>query len=55
MDEEINDYTWPEIEQNYTYNAQHHAIINSDCADICTYSEGIRTMKLIDYIKSNLS
>jgi predicted dehydrogenase len=55
MDEEINDYTWPEIERNYTYTAQHRAIINSDCADICTYSEGIRTMKLIDYIKSNLS
>tara|TARA_B100000315_G_scaffold250756_1_gene284225 strand:+ start:192 stop:1094 length:903 start_codon:yes stop_codon:yes gene_type:complete len=53
IDEEINDYTWPEIEQNYTYIAQHRAVINGDFTDICTFIEGITTMELIDYIKSN--
>ena len=53
IDAKVDDYNWPEIERNYTYNAQHSALINGNFTDICTFSEGLRTMKLIDYIRSN--
>jgi predicted dehydrogenase len=53
VDEQANDYTWPEVERNYTYIAQHSAIVNCDFSDVCTFFEGMKTMKLIDRIKSN--
>ena len=52
-DGQIDDYSWSEIEKNFTYTAQHDAIINNNIEDVCTFSEGMKTMKLIDYLKSN--
>ena len=53
MDEQEKSYNWSEIGRNYTYIAQHKALVESNFTDICSFSEGMKTMKLIDHIKSN--
>ncbi len=42
---------WPEHEWNDTYFAQHKAIIEDDRSCVCTYKEGLETMRLIDSIR----
>jgi len=55
LDDDINDLSFEEFDRDFTYSAQHRAIINGNYLDICSYSEGLKTMKLIDFIKSNSS
>lgn len=47
-----SEFAWPELQRNDTYQAQHKAIIAGDYSYVCTYSEGLETMRLIDDIKS---
>ena len=47
-----SEFSWPELSRNETYKAQHNAIINDDLTFLCTFKEGLETMRLIDNIKS---
>ena len=49
---ETYNYSWPELESNETYRAQHKAILEDDPSFLCTYVEGLETMRLIDSIRS---
>ena len=54
-DEKNKYYSWKEVNRNYTYSAQHQAIIDNNFSDICSFSEGLTTMKLIESIKGKVS
>ena len=45
-------YSWPELERNETYRAQHKAILEDHLSYLCTYGEGLEIMRLIDGIRS---
>ena len=47
-----SEFSWPQLQRNDTYLAQHKAIINGDFSNVCTYKEGLETMRLIDSIRS---
>ena len=53
LDDQEKCFNWPEVGRNYTYIAQHKALVDSNFTEICSFSEGMETMKLIDHIKSN--
>ena len=46
------DYTWPELSQNYTYQAEHEALLSGDLDGACSYLEGQELMCLIDICRS---
>ena len=46
------EYSWPDFERNTTYLAQHNAIIEDVGENICSYTDGMETMRLISEIKS---
>ena len=46
------EFSWPDLERNDTYLAQHQAIINGNFSSVCTYKEGQEIMRLMDNIKS---
>ncbi len=48
----LSEFAWPELQRNDTYLAQHKAILDSDYSCVCTYKEGLETMRLIDTIRS---
>jgi len=48
----VSDYSWPDFERNETYIAQHRAVIEDDHSIICTYEEGLETMRLVENIRS---
>ena len=54
-DEKNKYFSWKEVNRNYTYSAQHQAIIDNNFSDICSFSEGLTTMKLIESIKGKVS
>jgi len=54
-DEKNKIFTWKEVTRNYTYSAQHQAILDNNFSDICSFSEGLSTMKLIDSIRGKVS
>ena len=47
-----SEFAWPQLQRNDTYLAQHKAIINGNYSNVCTYKEGLETMRLIDSIRS---
>lgn len=47
-----SNYSWPGLERNDTYRAQHKAVLDNDQYHLCTYGEGIETMSLIDKIRT---
>ena len=47
-----SEFAWPQLQRNDTYLAQHKAIITGDFSNVCTYKEGLKTMRLIDSIRS---
>ena len=49
---EASDYSWPDLERNDTYRAQHQAVLEDDHYNLCTYGEGLETMSLIDKIRT---
>ena len=49
---EESEFSWPELNRDETYLAQHSAIINGDLSCVCTFKEGLETMQLINNIKS---
>ena len=51
-DNEPSEYAMPELERNTTYLTQHRTILNDDFSHLCSYREGLETMRLIDKIKS---
>lgn len=44
--------SWENLNRNYTYEAQHYALINDERKYLCTYIEGMNTLKLINKIRS---
>jgi len=51
-DGETSDYSFPDLERNDTYRAQHQAVLESDLKNVCTFTEGLNTMRLIENIRS---
>jgi len=49
---ETYNYSWPELERDETFRAQHKAILEDDLSNLCTYGEGLEIMRLIDGIRS---
>lgn len=50
-----SDFSWPQLQRNDTYLAQHKAIINGNFSNVCSYEEGLETMRLIETIRSFIS
>jgi len=50
-DNKVLDFSWTELKRNDTYQAQHKSIFQSDSSLICTFKEGLETMRLIDHIR----
>ena len=51
-DSKKREYSWPSLERNSTYEAEHNAVVSGDYSKFCTYEEGIKTLQLIEKIKS---
>jgi hypothetical protein len=51
-EDEASDYSWPDLERNDTYRAQHRAALGDDYSCLCTYEEGLETMRLIERVRS---
>jgi len=51
VDSEKLDYSWPNLDRNETYCAQHLSLIGGNKENLCTFQEGLRTMQLIDNIR----
>ena len=47
-----SDYSWPKLEFNETLQAQHQAALKDDRSNLCTYEEGLKTMRLVENIRS---
>ncbi len=47
-----SDFSWPHLDRNDTYRAQHHAVLEGDFSNICNYDQGLQTMVLIERIRS---
>jgi len=50
-DKPPNYFSWPELNRNSTYHAEHKAILSNKTTDICPYKQGLETMVLIDTIR----
>ena len=50
-DSEGSYFSWPALESNDMYLAQHQAILENDPSLICTYKEGLQTIELINRIR----
>ena len=48
----VSDYSWPNFKRNDTYRAQHRAALEDDRSTLCTYEEGLETMRLVESIRS---
>jgi len=45
------EHAWPDLERKATYKAEHLAILSGKASSVCTYKEGLETMRLIDTIR----
>jgi len=52
IDDKSFDYTWEKFDINETYLSQHDAVLNGDLKYLCTFEEGLETMRLIDSIRN---
>ena len=52
INEKTYDFSWPDLNRDDSYIAQHKAILNNDETFICSYQEGLNTLNLIDDIRS---
>jgi len=48
----FSEYKWPDINKNSTYMSEHEAILSGNFSNVCSFEEGIKTIKLIDKIKT---
>tara|TARA_B100001964_G_C13970341_1_gene481636 strand:- start:82 stop:762 length:681 start_codon:yes stop_codon:yes gene_type:complete len=48
----FSEYKWPDININSTYMSEHEAILSGNFSNVCSFEEGIKTIKLIDKIKT---
>ena len=51
-DGETSKYSWPDLERNDTFRAEHRAALENDHTSLCTYEEGLATMRLVENIRS---
>lgn len=51
-DGEASYFSWPDLERNDTYRAQHEAVLEGDLKNVCTFEEGLNTMRLIENIRA---
>ena len=49
---DASDFSWSELEGDKTYASQHRSILNDDRSFVCSFNEGLETMRLIDQIQS---
>jgi predicted dehydrogenase len=49
---EKQEYSWPSMEKDFTYLEQHHAVLSGDLSRLCSFSEGMKTIQLIDQIRT---
>jgi predicted dehydrogenase len=52
VEREVLDYSWEKLERNSMYEAQHLAALEGSRTTICSYEEGLKTMQLIEKIRS---
>jgi predicted dehydrogenase len=52
LNNEFQELSWPNLSTDDTYLDQHHAILNNDFSMICNYKEGLKTMRLIDRVRT---
>jgi predicted dehydrogenase len=48
---EQTEFSCSEVQRNDSYLAQHNAVFGGDLSNICSYREGLETMRLIDRIR----
>ena len=48
---DASEFSWPNLERNETYRAQHRAALEGDWKNICTFEDGLNTMRLIENIR----
>ncbi len=48
----VSDYSWPKFKINDTLQAQHQAALKDDRSNLCTYEEGLKTMRLVENVRS---
>ena len=51
-DGQKSNFSWPHFERNFTYEAEHKALLSGDFNIACTYQEGLEVMRLIDSIRN---
>jgi predicted dehydrogenase len=51
-DNEQLEFSWPHLDRNDTYKALHLAILQGNLKKLCSFEEGLNTMRLIEDIKS---
>ncbi len=47
----ISRHSWPKLERNMTYKIQHQAVLDGDLSNICSFDQGLQTMRLIERIR----
>lgn len=52
VDGRASEYSWPKLERNDTYREQHGAVLNGDLSRVCSFEEGLETMRLIENIRT---
>ena len=48
----LSEFKWPSINTNSTYKLEHEAILSGNFSNVCSFKEGVTTMKLIDKVKT---
>ncbi len=51
-DNEPSEFSWPNLARNGTYRAQHLAVLKGDVNKVCSFEEGLNTMRLIEDIRT---
>jgi CMP-N,N'-diacetyllegionaminic acid synthase len=52
VDGEPSEFSWPNLSRNDTYRAQHLAVLKGDVNKVCSFEEGLNTMRLIEGIRT---
>ena len=49
---EVSEFSWPNLARNDTYRAQHLAVLKGDVKKLCSFEDGLKTMHLIEDIRT---
>ena len=52
LNNQLKEYSWPHLKRDDSYLEQHSAVLSNTSSQVCTYKEGLKTMCLIDSIRS---